>query len=170
MTDHAGGRPPYAVWADVVRLLTERGETFSCAESLTGGLVGAAITSVPGSSQVFPGGVVAYSHELKSSLLGVDGGRLRSHGAVDEEIARQMCAGILRRSGSTWAIATTGNAGPDASDGQPVGLVYVAVGDASRIEVHELRLAGERDAIRAGVVERAGRELQRRLEERTLGQ
>ncbi|MDN5382295.1 MULTISPECIES: CinA family protein [Streptomyces] len=113
--------------AEVVRLLTVRGETVAVAESLTGGLVAAEITSVPGASKVFRGSVTAYATELKHRLLGVDAALLAERGAVDPQVAAQMAAGVRKALGADWGVATTGVAGPDPQDGQPVGTVFVAV-------------------------------------------
>ncbi|MFF3500087.1 CinA family protein [Streptomyces sp. NPDC003247] len=142
--------------ADVVRLLTVTGQTLAVAESLTGGLVAAEITSVPGASKVFRGSVTAYATALKQELLGVDGDLLAARGAVDPQVAAQMAAGVRRALGADWGIATTGVAGPDPQDGQPVGTVYVAVdgpsgadpGSASGGKVEALRLNGDRAEIR----------------------
>ncbi|MCF4140637.1 CinA family protein [Streptomyces sp. Tue 6430] len=142
--------------ADVVRLLTVRGETLAVAESLTGGLVAAEITSVPGASRVFRGSVTAYATPLKHELLGVDAGLLAARGAVDPQVAAQMAAGVRRALGADWGVATTGVAGPDAQDGRPVGTVFVAVegpsgpgsGSASGGKVEALRLNGSRAEIR----------------------
>ncbi|MEU0116585.1 nicotinamide-nucleotide amidohydrolase family protein [Streptomyces bobili] len=141
---------------DVVRLLTVRGETLAVAESLTGGLVAAEITSVPGASKAFRGSVTAYATALKHELLGVDADLLAARGAVDAQVAAQMAAGVRRALGADWGIATTGVAGPDAQDGQPVGTVFVAVegpsgpdaGSASGGKVEALRLNGSRAEIR----------------------
>jgi nicotinamide-nucleotide amidase len=142
--------------ADVVRLLTVRGETLAVAESLTGGLVAAEITSVAGASRAFRGSVTAYATELKRDLLGVDGAVLTARGAVDPQVAAQMAAGVRASLGADWGIATTGVAGPDPQDGQSVGTVFVAVdgpfgeenGSASGGKVEALRLNGDRAEIR----------------------
>ncbi|MFF8678835.1 CinA family protein [Streptomyces sp. NPDC015237] len=142
--------------ADVVRLLTVRGETLAVAESLTGGMVASEITSVPGASKAFRGSVTAYATELKREILGVDASLLASRGAVDAQVAAQMAAGARKILGADWGIATTGVAGPDAQDGQPVGTVYVAVdgpsgaddGSACGGKVEALRLNGDRAEIR----------------------
>ncbi|SMF76009.1 CinA family protein [Streptomyces sp. Amel2xC10] len=141
---------------DVVRLLTVNGGTLAVAESLTGGLVAAEITSVPGASKVFRGSVTAYATALKHELLGVDADLLAARGAVDPQVAAQMAAGVRKALGADWGIATTGVAGPDAQDGQPVGTVFVAVdgpsgaayGSASGGKVEALRLNGDRAEIR----------------------
>ncbi|MFD0057837.1 CinA family protein [Streptomyces sp. NPDC127168] len=142
--------------ADVVRLLTVRGETLAVAESLTGGMVASEITSVPGASKAFRGSVTAYATELKREILGVDASLLASRGAVDAQVAAQMAAGARKILGADWGIATTGVAGPDAQDGQPVGTVFVALdgpsgaddGSACGGKVEALRLNGDRAEIR----------------------
>ncbi|MFE5899705.1 CinA family protein [Streptomyces sp. NPDC056488] len=113
--------------AGVLALLAERGQTLAVAESLTGGLVAAELTGVPGASASFRGSVTAYATALKHELLGVDAALLAERGAVDPEVASQMAAGVRARLGADWGIATTGVAGPEPQDGQPVGTVYVAV-------------------------------------------
>ncbi|MFH8932488.1 CinA family protein [Streptomyces griseosporeus] len=142
--------------SDVVRLLRVRGETVAVAESLTGGLVAAEITSVPGASQAFRGSVTAYATALKHELLGVDAGLLATRGAVDAQVAAQMAAGVRKALGADWGIATTGVAGPEPQDGQPVGTVFIAVdgpfgpdsGSAGGGKVEPLRLNGDRAEIR----------------------
>ncbi|MFF3850420.1 CinA family protein [Streptomyces sp. NPDC002328] len=141
---------------DVVRLLTVRGETLAVAESLTGGLVAAEITAVPGASKAFRGSVTAYATSLKQELLGVDADLLAARGAVDPQVAAQMAAGVRKALGADWGIATTGVAGPDPQDGQPVGTVFVAVDgpfgagprSASGGKTEALRLNGDRAEIR----------------------
>jgi nicotinamide-nucleotide amidase len=141
---------------DVVRLLTVKGRTLAVAESLTGGLVAAEITSVPGASKVFRGSVTAYATELKHELLGVDAALLAARGAVDPQVAAQMAAGVRKALGTDWGIATTGVAGPEPQDGQAVGTVFVAVdgpvradsGSARGGKVEALRLNGDREEIR----------------------
>ncbi|MEE4489117.1 nicotinamide-nucleotide amidohydrolase family protein [Streptomyces sp. NBC_00464] len=135
--------------AQVLRLLVSRGETLAVAESLTGGLVAAELTSVPGASQAFRGSVTAYATPLKSEVLGVDAELLAARGAVDAEVARQMAAGVRRALGADWGVATTGVAGPEPQDGQPVGTVFVAVcGPCDTGKVAALRLNGGRADIR----------------------
>ncbi len=130
-------------------MLAGRGETLAVAESLTGGLVAAELTSVPGASRVFRGSVTAYSTELKRDVLGVDAALLEQRGAVDPEVARQMAAGVRQVLGAGWGIATTGVAGPETQDGKPVGTVFVAVaGPDGSGKVAPLRLNGDRAVIR----------------------
>ncbi|MFE7410648.1 CinA family protein [Streptomyces laurentii] len=139
--------------ARVLELLAERDHTLAVAESLTGGLVAAELTGVPGASRSFLGSVTAYATVLKERLLGVDGALLAERGAVDPEVALQMAAGVRALLGADWGIATTGVAGPDPQDGQPVGTVYVAVAGpgesgAGLGNVAALRLNGGRADIR----------------------
>jgi nicotinamide-nucleotide amidase len=142
--------------ADVVRLLRVKGETVAVAESLTGGLVAAELTAVAGASQAFLGSVTAYATVLKHELLGVDATLLEERGAVDPQVAAEMAAGVRKALGADWGIATTGVAGPEPQDGQPVGTVFVAVdgprsahsGSAGGGKVEALRLNGDRAEIR----------------------
>lgn len=127
MTDATGSTAMTDTAASVLRLLDERGATLAVAESLTGGLVAARFTAVPGASRTFRGSVTAYATELKARLLDVDPALLAEHGAVDPRVAREMAAGVRTRLGADWGLATTGVAGPDPQDGKPVGTVYVAV-------------------------------------------
>ncbi|MFE9445437.1 CinA family protein [Streptomyces sp. NPDC006602] len=148
--------PAADVAVEVVRLLTVKGETLAVAESLTGGLVAAEITAVPGASKAFRGSVTAYATELKHELLGVDATVLAARGAVDPQVASLMAAGVRKALGADWGIATTGVAGPDPQDGKPVGTVFVAVdgplaGDPGAMgggKVTALRLNGDRAEIR----------------------
>ncbi|HEX2316873.1 MAG TPA: CinA family nicotinamide mononucleotide deamidase-related protein [Thermomonospora sp.] len=111
----------------VHRLLGERSATVATAESLTGGLIGAELTEMPGSSATYAGGVVAYATRLKRDLLDVPEGLLAEHGAVHPEVAAAMAEGVRDRLAATYGLAVTGVAGPEPQDGRPVGTVYVAV-------------------------------------------
>jgi nicotinamide-nucleotide amidase len=135
--------------ADLVARLTALGQTVAVAESLTGGLVSAALTDVAGASAVVRGGVLAYAAELKTSVLDVDGELLAKVGAVDGDVAEQMAAGVRAVMGATYGLATTGVAGPDPADGKPVGMVYVAVVGPGSSRVKALALSGDRAQIRA---------------------
>lgn len=107
--------------------LRERGQTVATAESLTGGLLTALLTAVPGASTVVRGGIICYATDLKHTLVGVDVGLLAARGPVDPDVARQLAAGVRRRCGASIGVALTGVAGPDPQDGVPVGAVYVAI-------------------------------------------
>ncbi|QKW24475.1 CinA family protein [Kitasatospora sp. NA04385] len=143
--------------------LRARGATLAVAESLTGGLLAAALVDVPGASAAFRGSVTAYATELKAAVLGVDEGLLDVHGPVHPVVARQMAEGVRRLLGADWALATTGVAGPDPQDGRPVGTVYVALAGPAGTEALPLRLSGGRDTIRRESVEAALGLLLRRL-------
>lgn len=138
--------------AEVVAALGARGLTVGSAESLTGGLVGAALTSVAGSSAVYRGGIVAYATDLKHSLLDVDAGELGRDGAVAATTAAAMAAGVRARTGAHVGVATTGVAGPTSQEGHAPGTVYVALADRAGVVVRELALPGDRDAVRAATV------------------
>jgi nicotinamide-nucleotide amidase len=136
----------------VVALLRELDLSVGTAESLTGGLVCAALTSVPGASTVVRGGVVAYASEVKADLLGVDPELLAREGAVCEPVAAQLADGIRPVLGCAVGVSTTGVAGPDPADGQPVGTVFVGAIGPWGIVVEPLALTGDRDQIRAASV------------------
>jgi nicotinamide-nucleotide amidase len=138
--------------ADIVSALAGRGETLAVAESLTGGALAAAVVDVPGASAVLRGGVIAYATDLKHLLLGVDDGLLAREGAVHPEVARQMADGARRRLGATWALATTGVAGPDRQDGKPPGTVHVAVAGPDGVAVTSIALPGDRAQVRSATV------------------
>lgn len=123
--------------------------TISTAESCTGGLIGARITDVPGSSEVYPGGWVCYSYEAKSRELGVDPEILELKGAVSSEVVEAMAAGALERSGSQVAIAVSGIAGPGGgTEEKPIGTVWMAIASNSGIFSHRYQLIGDRTRIR----------------------
>ncbi|WP_078880426.1 MULTISPECIES: CinA family protein [Kitasatospora] len=128
--------------------LRAEGGTVAVAESLTGGLLAAALVDVPGASATFRGSVTAYATELKASVLGVDEGLLAVHGPVHPVVARQMAEGVRKLLGATYGLATTGVAGPEPQDGQPVGTVHLAVAGPGGSLVSSPRLSGERATIR----------------------
>jgi nicotinamide-nucleotide amidase len=143
-----------AVAAAVLAALEARGETLATAESLTGGLIGATLTSVPGASLSYRGGVVSYATDLKATLLGVPHELLAADGPVAPTTAEAMAHGVALRCSADWGLAVTGVAGPDSQDGHPVGEVYVGVwsmaGDSGQVE--RLALSGDRQAIREATV------------------
>ena len=131
-------------------------QTVSVAESCTGGLLGAALTELPGSSCYFLGGIQAYANEVKEGLLGVSHETLVSFGAVSEEVASEMANGIQRLTGSDWAISTTGVAGPDGGTGEkPVGTVWISVVGCDGLFSQKLELDGDRSNVRQGSVREA---------------
>lgn len=138
--------------AEVLAALARHGESVACAESLTGGLVCAALTDVPGASASVRGGVVAYSTEVKAAVLGVPADLLAERGAVDPQVAREMAQAVCRVLASDWGVATTGVAGPDPQDGRPVGTVYVAVAGGGDCRVAAHMFTGDRARIREATV------------------
>ena len=145
----------------VVRLLAARGHTVAVAESLTSGLVGAALTEVAGSSAVFRGGVQVYATDLKASLAGVPQAVLDEHGAVSAVTAEALAAGVRTRLSATYGLALTGVAGPDPQEGHPPGTVHVAVAGPGGTVSRSLRLPGDRARVRLLAVT-AGLDLLRR--------
>ena len=137
-----------AVATRIHELLRRRGETIVTAESLTGGLVGAALTAVAGASQTYRGGVIAYATDVKAASLGVPASLLAERGAVDADIAIAMAVGVRQRLEADWGVALTGVAGPEPQDGRPVGTVFIAIAGPGGIDVTEHRLSGGREAIR----------------------
>ena len=123
-----------------VKQLKARHKTLVTAESCTGGWIAKRITDIAGASEVFECGIVCYSNRIKTELLGVRKETLAEFGAVSEQTAREMALGALDVSKADVAVAVTGIAGPDSDNtGKPVGLVYIAVADRTRVEVHEFR-------------------------------
>lgn len=149
----------------VEQLLVSRGARLVTAESCTGGLVGEILTSVPGSSRCFHGGVVVYSNELKERLLGVPKDLLQRYGAVSEEVARAMARGARERLGAEWALSITGIAGPEGgSPDKPVGLVFCGLaGPDGECRVERHGLGGDRAAVRLASARLALDLLRRRL-------
>ena len=126
-----------------------RGVTVALAESCTGGLVAATVTSVPGSSGYFLGGVVSYSNDAKEAFLDVPAAALAAHGAVSAQVAKAMALGARARFASTLAVGVTGIAGPDGgSDEKPVGLTYVALAKGDAADVRRFAFGGDRAANR----------------------
>lgn len=133
----------------LVTSLIERGLTLACAESCTGGGIGAAVTAIAGSSACFLGGVIAYADAVKIAQLGVSPDDLETHGAVSEPVARAMAEGVRTRLGASIGVSTTGIAGPGGgSEAKPVGTVDVAVATASGTTYKRLQLLGTRGMIR----------------------
>jgi len=134
--------------------LSASGKTLVVAESCTGGLLGGAITSIPGSSLYFSGGVLAYGNSAKISLLGVPPDLIAARGAVSREVAVAMADGVLSIFRADLAIAVTGVAGPGGgSRGKPVGTVWVAVVSPGGVRyAHRFRFSGGREAVRREAV------------------
>ena len=139
-----------ALAASILAELSRRGETLASAESLTGGMVGALLTDIPGASANYLGGVISYATRLKATLAGVDPTTLAELGPVAERTAAEMARGVAERCDADWGLATTGVAGPEPQNGHQVGQVFVAVSHpASRVlHVEELLLHGDRAMVR----------------------
>jgi nicotinamide-nucleotide amidase len=138
--------------ATIHALLRERGETVAVAESLTGGLLAAALTDTPGASATFRGGLVVYATDLKARLAGVPAPLLAAEGAVSPDVAAALAGGVRDRLTATYGVGLTGVAGPDPQDGVPVGTVYLGLATPHGGQVRKLALAGDRAAIRRGAV------------------
>lgn len=132
-----------------LKLLREKGLTFACAESCTGGLVAKRMTDLPGASAAFKGGAVTYCNQAKAKLLGVSQALLDEHGAVSAQVAQAMAQGARTVFGSDLAVATTGVAGPDKDDrGNPVGLVFVALATPEGVCCRQTQLGLSRERVR----------------------
>jgi nicotinamide-nucleotide amidase len=156
---------------DLAAIVLERARAhrlrLGTAESCTGGLVGGRLTAIPGSSDVFMGGVICYSNELKTSLLGVDPGMIAADGAVSESVASAMALGAIRRLGVDLAVAVTGIAGPGGgSEAKPVGTVWLAIADGDVVEARRVRIPGDRHNVRVRAAQGALALLDRRLQDR----
>lgn len=136
----------------VLELARSRGFSIATAESLTGGLISATLTEVPGSSDVVRGSIVSYVNEAKVGLLGVPQGSIDEYGAVSESTVRAMAHGALEKFGATFAVATSGVAGPSESEGQPVGTVWIAVASDTYSFAHCYAFSGSREEVRAHTV------------------
>ncbi len=136
---------------DILSLLN--GKTIATAESCTGGGIGAALTSVSGISAIYKGGVVAYTDEVKASLLHIDREILVQHGAVSAPVAKAMAENVRQLLSADIGISVTGLAGPDGDDrGNPVGTVYIGYADAKRCIAKEFHFTGDRESIRKQAV------------------
>ena len=152
--------------AEIVEHLRQRGETISTAESLTAGAVSSALVTIAGASDVFVGGVTAYRDEIKTSHLGIDPELIEKYSVISEEVAVAMAKGAIKSFGTTWAIGTTGVAGPNPLDGHPVGAVWVAI-EGPISQTIELSLSGERESVRNAATSSAIATFARILRHRT---
>ena len=138
---------------EVTQQLAQRGETITCAESCTGGLLAAALTRLPGSSAWFETGFVTYSNHAKQQLLNVNPTTLSHYGAVSEETVREMALGALIATKADYAISISGIAGPDGgSEDKPVGTVWFSLATKQRIWAKEQHFEGDREAVRTQAV------------------
>jgi len=136
------------------QLLIEKHTTVAVAESCTGGLLGAALTTLSGSSAYFLGGIQSYSNKAKETLLGVNPDDLEKFGAVSGEVAKQMAQGALARLGADVALSVTGIAGPNGgTDEKPVGLTWIGIADKDGVQASQFIWEGDREENRRLSVE-----------------
>ena len=140
---------------ELVAALRAAGASVSTAESCTGGLVAARITSVSGASEAFKYGAVTYCNEAKNKILGVKKETLDSFGAVSAKTAEEMAAGVRKIMNAEIGVSVTGLAGPNGGEGKPVGLVYVAVNSDNYSEVTENHFSGDRISVRNQAADKA---------------
>ncbi len=139
---------------DVLRALS--GKTLATAESCTGGGIGAALTAIPGSSEVYKGGVISYTNWVKENILGVDGEMLAQYGAVSAQVAQAMAEGVRKYLQSDVAISVTGLAGPGGDDfGNPVGTVYIGYCDTNKQYAKKYCFSGDREKVRQSAISAA---------------
>ncbi len=132
------------------------GKTLVTAESLTGGGIGAALTAVPGSSEVYKGGVISYTNQVKEGLLGVPGAILEEHGAVSLPVAKAMAEGVRKLLQADVAVSVTGLAGPGGDDyGNPVGTVCIGYADQKKTLAVRHHFSGSREEVRRQTIEAA---------------
>jgi len=140
----------------VIDRAREKGLTIATAESLTGGLIGATLTEIPGSSDVFLGGIMSYASEVKHEMLGVSKDVIEGPGVVSEECAVQMAEGARNALGASMAVSVTGIAGPGGAEpGKPVGTVWMAVSTADGTKACCFEFSGDRDDVRNQTVDSA---------------
>ena len=139
----------------------EKNFTVACAESCTGGLLMSRLTDFAGASAYVKGGVVAYVNEIKNKILNVKAETLENFGAVSAQTAEEMAANVREIFSATFGLSTTGVAGPDKSEGKPVGLVYVAIVGENFSEVKEFHFSGSRSEIKDQAAEAAFKLLMR---------
>lgn len=139
---------------DVIRALD--GKTLVTAESCTGGGIGAALTAVPGASNVFKGGIISYCNEIKNSALGVPQTLLDNFGAVSAPVAEAMAAGARQRLNADYAVSVTGLAGPSGDEfGNPVGTVFIGFANETAAISREFHFSGDRESVRQQAIREA---------------
>lgn len=152
VTDPGAPTDPADAARRLVAAYAARGLTLASAESLTGGLLGATVTGVPGASAVYRGGHVVYATDSKASVGGVDPVGLARHGAVSAWTVEALAGAVRRHFGADIGVALSGVAGPERQEGHPAGTVWVAYAWGERVETTLLRLTGDRAQIRAAAV------------------
>ena len=139
----------------LIRGLQAQGLTVATCESLTGGMICAALVDVPGASRVVRGGLITYQTDTKSLLAGVDAGLIETHGVVSAEVARAMAAGTRDALHADIAVSATGMASPGEIGDPPAGTVFVGLASATGVQAVELHLTGDRQAVRQQTVDTA---------------
>ncbi|MFH1004077.1 MAG: competence/damage-inducible protein A [Bacteroidota bacterium] len=140
------GKEPLTIEKIICKMLNDRKQTLAVAESCTGGYIGHLITSIPGSSDYFKGGIIAYSNEIKTSILGVDKNTLMAKGVVSKEVAELMATGVRKKMHSDFGIATTGIAGPTGGTSKkPIGTVWIAVSSSEKIIAEKFNFGNDRE-------------------------
>jgi len=148
----------------IVRLLTEHKETLSLAESCTGGFIANRLTNVPGASAVLLAGLVTYSNSAKQTFLGVKADTLAEHGAVSEQVAKEMAEGARQRTGSDYAISVTGIAGPSGgTEAKPVGTVFIGLATSRGTQIRQHRNNYDRETFKYVTSEQALEMLRRAI-------
>lgn len=139
----------------IIRGLQAQGLTVATCESLTGGMICAALVDVPGASRVVRGGLITYQTDTKSLLAGVDAGLIETHGVVSAEVAKAMAQGARHRLQADIAVSATGMASPGEIGDPPAGTVFVGLASAAGVQAVELHLTGDRQAVRQQTVDAA---------------
>ena len=132
----------------LVSLLKERGQTVAVAESMTGGQIQSFLTDIPGASEILRGGVVAYTVDVKTKVVGVPAETIEQHGVVSEEVARAMAEGVRQLTGADWAISTTGEAGPNPTSQSKLGTVCIGLCGPDGSEAHTREYFGDRELVK----------------------
>ena len=140
---------------EISQLFKDKGLSLGSVESFTGGKFASEITSISGASKFFKGALVTYASEEKNRILGISYQDIDQYGVVSREVAAQMASNGQKLLNVDYCVSFTGNAGPDAMEGKPVGLIYIGVAIYDRIEVYEFQLSGSRDDIQKEGVKNA---------------
>ena len=145
------------------KLFREYGRTLGSVESFTGGLFAREITKVSGASHFFKGALVTYASEEKNRILGISYDVIDEYGVVSKEVAAQMASNGQKLLNVDYCVSFTGNAGPTAMEGKPVGLVYIGIAIYDKVEVYEFHLSGDRDTIQNEGVSNALKLLEQKI-------
>ena len=145
------------------KLFREYGRTLGSVESFTGGLFAREISKVSGASHFFKGALVTYASEEKNRILGISYGVIDEYGVVSREVAAQMASNGQKLLNVDYCVSFTGNAGPTAMEGKPVGLIYIGIAIYDKVEVYEFHLSGDRDTIQNEGVNNALKLLEQKI-------